>query len=100
MTAHPPRTGAGLAGYLEAMDADGAPLLGHMVLYSVFDSRGRRGQSQRATGFPGHCAADQLPPCRLRTSDNPCRLPRDRAQIMHFWGRVPHDSFPGFLALS
>jgi hypothetical protein len=28
-----------LAGYLEAMEADDAPLLGHLVLYSVFGSR-------------------------------------------------------------
>jgi hypothetical protein len=28
-----------LAGYLEAMEADNAPLLGHLVLYSVFGSR-------------------------------------------------------------
>jgi hypothetical protein len=31
--------GAALAGYLEAMDGEGAALLGHLVLYSVFDSR-------------------------------------------------------------
>jgi hypothetical protein len=29
----------GLAGYLETMEADDAPLLGHLVLYSVFGSR-------------------------------------------------------------
>jgi hypothetical protein len=29
----------GLAGYLEAMEADGAPVLGYLVLYSVFDGR-------------------------------------------------------------
>src|SRR5215831_5856624 len=28
-----------LAGYLEAMEADDAPVLGHLVLYSVFGSR-------------------------------------------------------------
>jgi hypothetical protein len=30
---------AGLDGYLEAMDAAGAPLLGHLVLYSIFDGQ-------------------------------------------------------------
>jgi hypothetical protein len=28
-----------LAGYLGAMNADGAPLLGHLVLYSVFEGK-------------------------------------------------------------
>src|ERR1700722_12768759 len=46
MTTDPPRTGTGLTGYLEAMDVDGAPLLGHMVLYSVFDSQVTPGQLQ------------------------------------------------------
>ena len=30
---------AGLAGYLDAMEADDAPVLGYLVLYSVFDGR-------------------------------------------------------------
>jgi hypothetical protein len=38
MTTQPNASATGLAGYLESMDADGTPLLGYMVLYSVFDS--------------------------------------------------------------
>jgi hypothetical protein len=36
----------GLAGYLEAMDAGGTPLLGHLVLYSVFEGEVTPGQLQ------------------------------------------------------
>jgi hypothetical protein len=38
MTTKPtPQPESGLPGYLEAMDADGTPLLGHLVLYSIFE---------------------------------------------------------------
>ncbi|HEY7201861.1 MAG TPA: DUF6744 family protein [Candidatus Dormibacteraeota bacterium] len=43
----PPRDRAAqteLAGYLEAMETEGAPLLGHLVLYSIFDSSVTRDQ--------------------------------------------------------
>lgn len=37
MSQTPPAGPEGFAGYLTQMDADGAPLLGHLVLYSVFE---------------------------------------------------------------
>jgi hypothetical protein len=36
----------GLAGYLEAMEAEGTPLLGHLVLYSVFEGKVTPGQME------------------------------------------------------
>ena len=35
-TGHMPHSPAGFRGYVEALEDDGAPLLGHLVLYSVF----------------------------------------------------------------
>jgi hypothetical protein len=37
MTTHPQRPGSGFTSYLEDMDADGTPLLGHLVMYSIFE---------------------------------------------------------------
>lgn len=49
MSTQPRQPGAstkpgGLAGYLEAMYASGTPLLGHLVLYSVFEGEVTPGQ--------------------------------------------------------
>lgn len=46
MTTRPQRPGAGFAGYLEAMDAGDAPLLGHLALYSIFEGQVTPGQLQ------------------------------------------------------
>ncbi len=48
---------------------------------------GRRGQSQRATGFSGHYAADQLPNADSARSIGACCRWPDRAQIVRY--RVP-----------
>jgi hypothetical protein len=37
MISTPPGQGKGLAGYLESMETEGAPLLGHIVMYSIFE---------------------------------------------------------------
>jgi hypothetical protein len=37
MTSTPSGRSEGLAGYLESMETEGAPLLGHIVMYSVFE---------------------------------------------------------------
>lgn len=58
------QTEAGLAGYLQAMDADGAPVLGYLVLYSVFDGQVTRDDLNRWFGELGLDPAFVPPPIR------------------------------------
>jgi hypothetical protein len=53
-----------LAGYLEAMDTEGTPLLGHLVLYSIFDSSVTRDQVEGWFAELGLDAAFLPPPIR------------------------------------
>lgn len=55
---------AGLVGYLQAMDTDGAPVLGYLVLYSVFDGRVTRDDLRRWFGELGLDQAFVPPPIR------------------------------------
>jgi hypothetical protein len=53
-----------LAGYLETMEAEGTPLLGHMVLYSIFDSNVTRDDVEGWFSELGLDAAFLPPPIR------------------------------------
>ncbi|HEX9357668.1 MAG TPA: DUF6744 family protein, partial [Streptosporangiaceae bacterium] len=60
----PGRPAAGLTDYLEAMEADGIPLIGHLVLYSIFDADVTRDDLQRWFGELGLNPAFVPPPIR------------------------------------
>jgi hypothetical protein len=55
---------AGLTGYLEAMEAENAPVLGYLVLYSVFDGQVTRNDLERWFGELGLDPGFVPPPIR------------------------------------
>ena len=60
----PGRPAAGLTDYLEAMEAGGIPLIGHLVLYSIFDADVTRDDLERWFGELGLNPAFVPPPIR------------------------------------
>jgi len=64
MTSTQPGPQGGLAGYLESMEAEGAPLLGHIVMYSVFEGTVTRDDMTRWFAELGLNPAFVPPPIR------------------------------------
>lgn len=64
MTSTQPGPRGGLAGYLESMEAEGAPLLGHVVMYSVFEGTVTRDDMARWFAELGLDPAFVPPPIR------------------------------------
>jgi hypothetical protein len=64
MTSPEPGPQSGLAGYLESMEAEGAPLLGHVVMYSVFEGTVTREDMVRWFAELGLVPAFVPPPIR------------------------------------